>query len=89
MGLSVGDRAIGGGRGTCAVRSAFVVAQFALALPLLTVSGLLLVSFVRLQRVDPGFDPRNMLTVQVSLPAGQYGATATRGLLVPGIAARP
>jgi putative ABC transport system permease protein len=75
--LSSGDRAIGGGRGTRATRSAFVVAQFALALPLLAISGLLLISFVRLQRVDPGFDPRNMLTVRVSLPAGQYGNDTT------------
>ncbi len=71
--LSSGDRAIGGGRGTRGIRSGFVVAQFALALPLLTASGLLLASFVRLQRIDPGFDPRNVLTAQVSLPAGQYG----------------
>lgn len=71
--LSSGDRAIGGGRGARAIRSGFVVAQFALALPLLTASGLLLASFVRLQRIDPGFDPRNVLTAQVSLPAGQYG----------------
>jgi len=76
-GLSAGDRAIGAGRGTRAIRSGFVVAQFALALPLLAVAGLLVVSFVRLQRVDPGFDPRNMLTVQVSLPTGSYGSDRT------------
>ncbi len=76
VGLSVGDRAIGGGRGTRALRSAFVVAQFALALPLLAVSGLLLLSFVRMQRVDPGFEPSNVLTVRVSLPTGQYGDSA-------------
>lgn len=63
---------IGGGRATRAVRGGFVVAQFALALPLLTISGLLLAGFLRLQQIDPGFDPRNVLTVQVSLPAGQY-----------------
>ena len=78
VGLSVGERAIGGGRGTRAIRSGFVVAQFALALPLLAISGLLLISFVRLQRVDPGFDPRNILTVRVSLPAGQYPDTTAR-----------
>ena len=70
--LSAGDRAIGGGRGARTIRSGFVVAQFALALPLLAISGLLLTSFLRLQRVDPGFDPRNLLTVTVSLPSGQY-----------------
>ena len=79
VGLSTGARAIGGGRGTRAIRSGFVIAQFALALPLLAISGLLLVSFMRLQRVDPGFDPRNVLTVRVSLPAGQYGDSAARG----------
>ena len=78
--LSVGDRAIGGGRGTRAMRSAFVVTQFALALPLLAISGLLLLSFVRLQQVDPGFDPHNILTVRVSLPAGQYGDSTARGV---------
>lgn len=67
-----GDRAIGGGRQTQRVRSAFVVAQFAFALPLLAISGLLLNSFLRLQRVDPGFDTSNLLTLRVGLPAGRY-----------------
>ncbi|MGH7676877.1 MAG: ADOP family duplicated permease [Gemmatimonadaceae bacterium] len=71
-----GDRAIGG-RGTHALRSGFVVAQFALALPLLAMASLLMISFVRMQRVDPGFDPRNMLTLRVTLPAGQYGNDST------------
>ena len=80
VGLAVGDRAIGGGRGTRMLRSGFVVAQFALALPLLAVSGLLVLSFIRLQKVDPGFDPANLLTVRVSLPTGQYGdSTAIAG----------
>ena len=80
VGLSTGDRAIGGGRGTRALRSGFVIAQFALALPLLAISGLLLISFVRLQRVDPGFEPSNLLTVRVSLPAGQYVDSTARGV---------
>jgi putative ABC transport system permease protein len=70
-GLSAGARTTGG-RHARAIRSGFVVAQFALALPLLAVAGLLLVSFARMQRVDPGFDPRPLLTVRVSLPSGQY-----------------
>ena len=73
-GLSTSARVIGGGRATQAVRSGFVVGQFALALPLLAISGLLLVSFLRLQRVDPGFDPGNVLTVRVSLPSGTYSS---------------
>ena len=71
-GLSSGERTVGGGRRARAVRSGFVVAQFALALPLLALSGLLISSFAKLQQVDPGFDPANLLTVRVSLPAGQY-----------------
>ena len=73
IGVASGERAVGGGRGAGRVRNAFVVAQFGLALPLLAVSGLLLVSFGNMQRVDPGFDASNLLSVRVSLPSGQYG----------------
>ena len=71
-GLQGGDRTVGAGRGTQAVRSAFVVSQFALALPVLAVAGLLFTSFVNLQRVNPGFDPQHLLTVRISLPSGRY-----------------
>ncbi len=74
--LQVGERTIGAGRGTHAVRSAFVIAQFALALPILATAGLLLNSFVRLQREEPGFDPQNLLTVRLSLPAARYPASS-------------
>jgi predicted permease len=74
-----GRRTTGDGRGANGVRSAFVVAQFALALPLLAMAGLLLNSFVRLQRVDPGFEPGHVLTASVSLPAGRYGRVGETG----------
>jgi putative ABC transport system permease protein len=74
-----GDRTIGAGKGTQITRGAFVVAQFAFALPLLAGAGLLLNSFLRLQQVDPGFDTERLLASRVSLPVGGYSEdSATR-----------
>jgi predicted permease len=67
-----------GGRGSTSgarrnrVRNILVIAEIALALVLLVASGLLLKSFVRLQNVNPGFEPRNVLTMEVSLPVAKY-----------------
>jgi putative ABC transport system permease protein len=60
------------------VRSALVVLETTLALVLLVGSGLLLKSFVRLQSVDLGFQPRNILTGEVSLPRSKYAADQER-----------
>jgi putative ABC transport system permease protein len=51
-------------------RQALVVAQLALALMLLAGAGLLLRSFAYLGRVNPGFDPRHLLTIRLALPNG-------------------
>ena len=72
--LRSGDREIGAGRSTQVMRGALVTAQFALALPLLATAALLLNSFVRLQRVDAGLDPRPLVYVRVSLPVARYGS---------------
>ncbi len=64
----------GGGGWT---KNLLVVAQVALALVLLIGAGLLVRSFAQLLRVDPGFDPYNVLTMNVSLPTVKY-ATAER-----------
>jgi putative ABC transport system permease protein len=67
-----------GGRDTSAtsrggkVRSALVVSEVALALMLLIGAGLLIKSFVNLQRVDPGFNPKNALRVDVAIPRTRY-----------------
>jgi len=50
-----------------------VVIEIVLALVLLASAGLLLESFVRLQEVQPGFDPTNVMTARVSLPDTNYG----------------
>jgi putative ABC transport system permease protein len=53
-------------------RQALVVAQVALAVMLLIGAGLMIESFLRLQRVDPGFAAGDALVFTVTLPAGQY-----------------
>lgn len=70
--LKEGGKNVGGGAGGHHVRNLFVVTQVALALVLLVGAGLLLRSFNRLQSVDPGFNPQNLLAVRVTLTPGRY-----------------
>lgn len=69
-----------GGRNTTSargrLRSALVIGQVAIALVLLVGAGLLLKSFWLLQRVDPGFDYRHLLTAKVVLPTERYQEAA-------------
>jgi putative ABC transport system permease protein len=50
------------------MRGALVVAECALAVALLAGAGLLIRSFLLLQRVDPGYEPRGALLMRVALP---------------------
>ena len=70
------------------IRSALVVAEVGLALVLLVGAGLLLRSFQSLTRIDPGFDPQNLLVVNVPLSPQKYRDAALRGATVEGIIAR-
>src|SRR5262247_546781 len=54
------------------VRNALVVVEVAISLVLLFGAGLLMRSFISLQKVDPGFDTKNALTVSISLPQRKY-----------------
>jgi putative ABC transport system permease protein len=53
--------------------SLLVVAEIAATVVLLTAGGLLVNSFVRLASVDLGYDPRDLVSLQVSLPKARYG----------------
>jgi putative ABC transport system permease protein len=72
-GLRGGARALGGGRHR--LRGALVVAEVALALMLVVGAALLGRSLIGLLDVDPGFDARNLVTmeVQASGPAYETG----------------
>ena len=65
---------IGGGLRQGITRSTLVVVQLALSLVLLATAGLLTRSLQALQRVDPGFDGRNLLTAQFRLPTSRYNS---------------
>lgn len=53
-------------------RRLFVISEIALALVLLSGAGLLVKSLVRLQNVDSGLDPTNVLTISIDLPRQKY-----------------
>ena len=91
--LKEGARGSSGSRGAVTLRRGLVVATVALALVLLAGAGLLINSFAHVIGVDPGFDPRHLLTFNVALPASKYGNDTLRvalwDRLTNGIAAVP
>ncbi len=54
------------------LRRVLVISEVALALLLVACSGLLLRSFAKLLRLNPGFNTRDLLTMQISLPQSKY-----------------
>jgi len=63
---------VGSGSDTQLARSIFVVAEIALAVVLLIGSGLMIRSLWKIQHVQLGFDSRNVVTAQISLPSARY-----------------
>ncbi len=60
------------------LRNALVVFEVALSLVLLSGAGLLMRSFVKLQQMDLGFNPKNILVARLPLPRGQYTTAAEK-----------
>jgi putative ABC transport system permease protein len=70
--LKEGVRGVSGRRGAQRTRSMLVVSEMALAVVLLVGAGLLIKSFLKLVRVDPGFQTEHIVTFDVSLPGTKY-----------------
>ena len=76
--LKDGSRGAGTSRSGKRLRSTLVVAEVALSLVLLIGASLMMKSFLRLQSVDPGFDYRRSLAMQISFVGSAYDATEAR-----------
>jgi putative ABC transport system permease protein len=57
-------------------RSLLVISEVSLALVLLIGAALLIRTFLALREVNPGFDPRNVLTLEMSLTGDQFTKTS-------------
>ena len=64
------------------VRRALVVAEVGLSLTLLAGAGLLIKSVGRLENVDPGFDPHNLLVFNLNLPRVKYASDTSQILFL-------
>jgi len=91
--LDESARGATGGRASHRLRVALVAGQVAMALIVLVASGLLVRTFLALERVDPGFSPANALAMQFNLNHATYdSAFKIVGFyeqLVSGVAASP
>src|SRR5262249_5268163 len=76
--LKDAGKGAGGGFRRGRLRSALVVFEVALSLVLLSGAGLLMRSFVKLQQMDLGFDPENILYARLPFPKGQYTTAAEK-----------
>ena len=83
-----GDRASSEGRGRGNLRGALVASEIALALVLLIGAGLMIKSFAALRVIDPGFDPRNVVTMTISTAGTKEAEPGVRAAFFAGALAR-
>ncbi len=70
--LKDGGRSSVGGAGHHRIRKLLIVSEVALSLVLLIGAGLLIRSYQRIVNASPGFNPHNVLSLRLSLPAARY-----------------
>ena len=66
------------GRAAGRLHNLLAASESAVTVTLVVAAGLLFQSLVRMQAIDPGFDPRGVYTAHVELPRGTYPALAQR-----------
>ena len=66
------DASRGSTSGGHRLRASLLVAEVSLSLVLLIAAGLLLTSFAKLQRVEPGFEPEGIFSAQLVMPPQRY-----------------
>jgi putative ABC transport system permease protein len=80
-------RTTSGGGASRRVRSSLIVAEIALSFALLVCAGLLARSFAALQRTPLGFDPHNLVSIDMLIPP-PLARTGQRAVLREGVARR-
>jgi putative ABC transport system permease protein len=71
------NRTVYGGLRQNRIRNLLVISEIALSLLLLIGAGLLVKSFIQIQRVNPGFNADNVLVVRLALPRQKYAERET------------
>ncbi|MGB9456284.1 MAG: ABC transporter permease [Bryobacteraceae bacterium] len=74
--LKEGGRSSSSGAARSRMRSALVTAEVAMALVLLVGAGVMVETFNHLLTANPGYNPKNLLTMQIALPENSYHAPA-------------
>jgi putative ABC transport system permease protein len=76
--LADSNRSGAPGRGARSTANALVVAEVAIAVMLVVGGGLLTRTFIRLQSVDPGVDPKGVLAIATAITGPKYDSASQR-----------
>jgi predicted permease len=71
--LKVEGRGFSAGTGKRRLGQIFIVSEFVFSLVLLILGVLLVESFLKLRRADPGFDAKNLMVFRIPVPEVSYG----------------